>query len=70
MFRDNTMSPSTVIHHWNHNGITYYEIGAGMGDAMLSLLPVPEPSSLVLAVMGLGALLRLGRRNRARVVIT
>jgi alpha-galactosidase len=65
MYRDSTMSPSTLSHHWNHNGISYYEIGAGMGAAMLTLLPIPEPSSLVLAAMGLGALLRLGRRRKS-----
>lgn len=60
MYRDSTMSPSTFSYHWNHNGITYYEIGAGMGEAMLTL--IPEPSSL--ALLGLGGLL-VSRRRRA-----
>ena len=60
MYRDSTMSPSTVSHHWNHNGISYYEIGAGMGHEMLTLIAVPEPSSVVFVMTGLGGLLLLG----------
>lgn len=45
MYRDGTMSPSTFSYHWNHNGISYYEIGAGMGRAMLTLQPATERSS-------------------------
>jgi len=38
MYRDRSESPSTMVHHWNHNGVAHYEIGAGMGRAMLKLL--------------------------------
>lgn len=38
MWRDGSVSPSDFGYHWNHNGYTHYEIGAGMGDAMLKLL--------------------------------
>ena len=31
-------SPSGFGYHWNHNGVTHYEIGAGMGKGMLELL--------------------------------
>lgn len=37
MYRDRTVSPSGFGYHWNHNGITHYEIGAGMGRAYLQL---------------------------------
>ncbi len=38
MWRDETVSPSNFGFHWNHNGYTHYEMGAGMGEAMLKLL--------------------------------
>ncbi len=38
MWRDETVSPSNFGYHWNHNGYTHYEMGAGMGKAMLKLL--------------------------------
>lgn len=38
MYRESSQSPSTFSYHWNHNGITYYEIGAGMGKAYLTLV--------------------------------
>lgn len=61
MYRDITESPSTQGHHWNHNGITHYMIGAGMGEAYLSL--VPEPSSLLLlAASGLALAVRRRRQ--------
>lgn len=28
--------------HWNHNGITHYEIGAGMGKGMIELIKANE----------------------------
>ena len=37
MYRDKSKSPSGFGYHWNHNGITHYEIGAGMGKAYLLL---------------------------------
>lgn len=37
MYRDKSVSPSGFGYHWNHNGITHYEIGAGMGQAYLKL---------------------------------
>ena len=37
MYRDKSKSPSGFGYHWNHNGITHYEIGAGMGKAYLQL---------------------------------
>lgn len=37
MYRDKSVSPSGFGYHWNHNGITHYEIGAGMGKAYLQL---------------------------------
>jgi hypothetical protein len=59
MYRDSTESPSTFGYHWNHNGITYYEIGAGMGEAMLQI--IPEPASA--ALLGTGVLLIAARRS-------
>ena len=38
MYRDKSISPSGFGYHWNHNGITHYEIGAGMGKAYLQLV--------------------------------
>ena len=38
MYRDKTESPSGFGYHWNHNGITHYEIGAGMGKRMIELI--------------------------------
>lgn len=38
MWRDESVSPSNFGFHWNHNGITHYEMGAGMGEAMLKLM--------------------------------
>jgi alpha-galactosidase len=38
MWREETVSPSNFGYHWNHNGYTHYEMGAGMGRAMLGLL--------------------------------
>lgn len=41
MYRDRTQSPSTFGYHWNHNGLAYFDIGAGMGAAMLKIMPEP-----------------------------
>lgn len=38
MWRDEKVSPSNFGYHWNHNGITHYLIGEGMGEAMVKLL--------------------------------
>ncbi len=38
MYRDKTVSPSGFGYHWNHNGVTHYEIGGGMGRAYLELV--------------------------------
>jgi alpha-galactosidase len=38
MWRDEKISPSGFDYHWNHNGITHYLIGEGMGKAMVKLL--------------------------------
>ena len=38
MWRDEAVSPSNFGYHWNHNGYTHYEIGAGMGKVMVELL--------------------------------
>lgn len=38
MYRDKSVSPSGFGYHWNHNGITHYEIGAGMGKSMIELI--------------------------------
>lgn len=38
MWRGANESPSNFGYHWNHNGVTHYEIGAGMGKAMVQLL--------------------------------
>jgi alpha-galactosidase len=37
-WRDRSQSPSGFGYHWNHNGVTHYLIGAGMGKAYLSLV--------------------------------
>jgi hypothetical protein len=37
MYRDSTESPSAFSYHWNHNGVAYYDIGTGMGQAYWSL---------------------------------
>jgi len=37
-WRDKTQSPSGFGYHWNHNGVTHYELGIAMGQAMLGLL--------------------------------
>jgi hypothetical protein len=43
MYRDGAESPSTMVHHWNHNGIAHYQIGAGMGKAYLGLVAQAKP---------------------------
>lgn len=40
-WRDASQSPSNFGYHWNHNGLTHYLIGAGMGRAMLTLVSKP-----------------------------
>ena len=37
-WRSPSVSPSNFGYHWNHNGITHYDIGAAMGKAMLKLM--------------------------------
>jgi len=63
MWRDASQSPSDFNYHWNHNGVTQYEIGAGMGEAMVTLVAVPEPSSLAMVVAA--GLLTARRRRRS-----
>ena len=58
-WRDSSVSPLTSYPHWNDNGESYYLMGAGMGEAMVQL--VPEPSSALLFVT---AGLLLARRRR------
>lgn len=36
-WRDRSQSPSGFGYHWNHNGVSYYLIGAAMGRAYLEL---------------------------------
>ncbi len=36
-WRPPDQSPKDEVFHWNQNGVTMYEIGAGMGDAYLTL---------------------------------
>ncbi|MEM9348380.1 MAG: sialate O-acetylesterase [Planctomycetota bacterium] len=50
MWRPADVSPNNQGFHWNGNGITMYEIGTGMGEAYLKL--VPEPGALGLFVGG------------------
>ena len=38
LWRDENVSPSNFGYHWNHNGITHYLMGEGMGEAMVKLL--------------------------------
>lgn len=37
-WRDESQSPSGFGYHWNHNGVSHYLIGAGMGGAYLELV--------------------------------
>jgi len=37
-WRERAESPSGFGYHWNHNGVTHYLIGAGMGKAYLELV--------------------------------
>ncbi len=60
-WRDAADSPSQNGSHWNHNGMTHYEIGTAMGDAMVTL--VPEPHSLMILLLG-GATLFVRNRRR------
>jgi hypothetical protein len=61
-WRDASISPSNFGYHWNHNGMTHYEIGIAMGEAMVELTTIPEPASLAMGLMGL-ALLAARRRR-------
>ncbi|MEM1303241.1 MAG: hypothetical protein AAGG46_00005, partial [Planctomycetota bacterium] len=36
-WRPPTESPADQVFHWHQNGVTMYQIGAGMGDAFLAL---------------------------------
>lgn len=38
MWREKEVSPSNFDYHWNHNGVTHYLMGEGMGEAMVKLL--------------------------------
>lgn len=40
LWRPPAQSPADQVFHWHQNGITMYEIGAGMANAYLSLGPV------------------------------
>jgi alpha-galactosidase len=42
-WRENKVSPSADGPHWNQNGESYYQIGAGMGEAMVELVPAKTP---------------------------
>ncbi|NQU25084.1 MAG: PEP-CTERM sorting domain-containing protein [Candidatus Nealsonbacteria bacterium] len=50
-FRDSSQSPNGQAYHWNSNAETYYLIGDGMGEAMMTI--VPEPSSMTMAMVAL-----------------
>lgn len=52
-YLDPTVSPADQGYHWNRNAKTMYEIGDGMGDAMVDILPIPEPASLMTSMLGL-----------------
>jgi alpha-galactosidase len=41
MWRDKSISPSNFDYHWNHNGITHYLMGEGMGQEMVKLMSHP-----------------------------
>jgi hypothetical protein len=41
-WQDKSVSPSGFGYHWNHNGVTHYQIGAAMGEAMLKLPAQPH----------------------------
>ena len=55
--------------HYNGNAETYMNVGEAMGEAMVDLLAIPEPSSLTMAVVALVlSTLTLTRRRRRRQV--
>lgn len=58
-WRDEEHSPSNFGYHWNHNGLTHYLIGAGMGQAMLQIIPEPH----TLGMLGASGQLLLRRRH-------
>ncbi len=62
MYRDVNQSPVNQGYHWNGNGETYYLIGQGMGEEMVSMV-VPEPSSCVLAVLGAAVFVAVRRQR-------
>ena len=33
-----SISPSGFGYHWNHNGVTHYQIGEAMGKAVVELM--------------------------------
>lgn len=65
-WRDANQSPADQSYQWNSNGETYYLIGEGMGEAMTSLLAVPEPSTLLLSFLGFAGLVGWRRRHRLK----
>jgi hypothetical protein len=34
-------SPSTMGHHWNHSAQSYFRVGLGLGNDMVTLLSTP-----------------------------
>jgi hypothetical protein len=48
-WRDSTESPSNFGYHWNHNGLSHFDVGVGMAEAMVTLVPEPGASVVILA---------------------
>ena len=44
-WRDRSKSPSGFGYHWNHNGVSHYLIGAGMGRAYLTHVGKAKPGT-------------------------
>jgi alpha-galactosidase len=60
-WRDASVSPVNQAYHWNQNAEILWDIGEGLGEQMVPL--IPEPTTCLLLLAGAARLLRRRRRR-------